>query len=121
MNRTIKFRVWDSELKIWINNIGMKQNNVLTNGNEKRFHVMQFTGLHDKNGKEIYEGDILKFIDWDKDHEDECPNIGAIFYDKDIMRFDLSNRNDVEIESIYFDTETEVIGNIYETPELLNP
>ena len=59
MNRQIKFRVWDSELKIWINNIGMKQNNVLTNGNEKRFHVMQFTGIKDRDDNEIYEGDYL--------------------------------------------------------------
>lgn len=59
MNRQIKFRVWDSKLKIWINNIGMKQNNVLTNGNEKQFHVMQFTGIKDRDDNEIYEGDYL--------------------------------------------------------------
>jgi len=59
MNREIKFRVWDIELHMWINNIGMGKDNTLAKGTEKRFCVMQYTGLKDKNGNEIYEGDIL--------------------------------------------------------------
>lgn len=64
-NRELKFRVWDEELKTWIYNIGMMQNNILCDGTEKgRFHVMQFTGLKDKNGKEIYEGDeVIQYIE----------------------------------------------------------
>lgn len=64
MNREIKFRVWDIELRMWINNIGMGKDNTLAKGTEKRFVVMQFTGLKDKNGKEIYEGDILCSSDY---------------------------------------------------------
>ena len=100
-NREIKFRVWDTEMHMWIYNIGMGRNNTLCKGTEKRFHVMQFAGLKDKNGKEIYEGDIIR---------GETRNFEVIFYDgmftTDVGRY-LLNR------------EYEKIGNIYENPELL--
>lgn len=61
MKRIIKFRVWDTELNQWIWNIGMKTNNVLTNGKERgRFLVMQYTGMTDINKREIFEGDIIE-------------------------------------------------------------
>ena len=77
--------------------------------------VMQYTGLHDKNKKDIYDGDIIKY----KDKTDN--GIGlvrfhkaryeAVWIDKSYLRKDL-----------YFwakKREIEIIGNIYENPELL--
>lgn len=79
--------------------------------------IMQFTGLPDKNGKEIYEGDIVR---------QKFP------YDSE----DLSNENSIEIGTVVFnlgqfeinnyplyicvDFDAEIIGNIHENPELLN-
>ena len=63
--------------------------------------IMQYTGLKDKNGKEIYEGDILEV------YGGECINylvesLYSIFYDR-----------------INTELEYEIIGNIHENPELL--
>ena len=61
MNREIKFRAWDGEQMIspdYINRQGCacwKSNSIPETTNK----VMQFTGLVEKNGKEIYEGDIV--------------------------------------------------------------
>ena len=116
MNREIKFRVWDIELSIWINNIAMGKDNVLTKGTGKRFAIMQYTGLKDRNGKEIFEGDILK--------EKYSDGSGERII---VVEYGFSSSTHMDSEYIYgfqigghTDSEFEVIGNLHETPELLN-
>lgn len=82
--------------------------------------LMQYTGLKDKNGKEIYEGDIVKFpefngdiyitpVAWDK----SCACFGVSFSGKYPVSFDYLEEFYTELKDI------EVIGNIYENPELV--
>ena len=92
----------------------------------EKVELMQFTGLKDKNGREIYEGDIIAYLDsYDRSSEsgynfEEFMNKGEIVFNDEYGRFDVTNRSDIN----YFDfcecvNEYEVIGNIYENPELL--
>jgi uncharacterized phage protein (TIGR01671 family) len=125
--RTIKFRAWDGKNKYildcsygnWISFDGvlyeeanLKYNTPNTEiEKSKDLTLMQFTGLQDKNGKEIYEGDILKGNS--KTRKSVVTFAEGIFW---------ANYGNGQLElSILLDPEKEVqvIGNIYQNPELL--
>jgi uncharacterized phage protein (TIGR01671 family) len=91
--------------------------------------LMQYTGLKDKNGKEIYEGDIVirKEVDW-SETEDDCPYGEEPQKEamRDVVTMDRYPRFWLQHEAFGYKgeclehpDECEVIGNIYENPELL--
>lgn len=106
--RTIKFRAWDKkENKLYY--LGDKV--YLGDLNSKKLNIMQYTGLKDKHGTEIYEGDIVQF---DMPLSPK-PQIRQIVYKERYAAFTVKNGDYFPIE----DWNVEVIGNIYENPELL--
>jgi len=105
--REIKFRAWDKKVKKMYQNIEAKSN-FLDFLDDDSWAVMQFTGLYDKNGKEIYEGDIVEF-GTDKDDDTKHCKI-EVKYNTQMAGFNPLNESD---ENFY------VIGNIYENPDLL--
>jgi len=114
MNREIKFRAWDG-YKIdnnpvaWTNSDPFTELNPLFRTDDKKIIFMQFTSLKDKNGKEIYEGDIVKYRIYDESGTDEVEFRYANF----ILKNDYS--------SLSMLSELEVIGNIYENNNLISP
>lgn len=120
MKREIKFRVWDHNTdtmmipdnfefydgKIgWID-AGREAGPGLGNdGYPDQFEIMQYTGLHDKNGREIYEGDIVK-------NENGVLRV-VEFHDGSFTL------GDYYFGSIGAGRVLEVVGNIYENPDLL--
>ena len=121
--REIKFRAWDKCYITTLHKNGKMLNIPLSRlfreygVNPKRFILMQYTGLKDKNGKEIFEGDIVEIS------EQGYHCVGDIFYSEEYARF--------RVRDFYFphyDDPTDftdgiryakIIGNIYKTPELL--
>lgn len=81
--------------------------------------IMQSAGLHDKNGKEIFEGDIVQFEDYYI--ESDLPYINRGIVEWSQGQFTITNRASVEMEDL-LDGEfldLTIIGNIHENPELL--
>jgi uncharacterized phage protein (TIGR01671 family) len=125
VNRTIKFRAWDKKEKILVNVDGIDfPTQKITYSHPTKTHgvdndaviiredfiniiVEQWTGLFDKNGKEIYEGDICWFED---------SYSAVIEYDQGCFYVDVYS----DFDPIYrmLNNKIEVIGNIHDNPEL---
>ena len=85
------------------------------------FILMQYTGLQDKNGKEIYEGDIVKY--WDSYRFWAKAQVKYMNGEFAVIRPEVEEGNDISLRDFFLDgPETsglEVIGNIYENSDLL--
>jgi len=111
MTREIKFRAFNPEDKSIFGDKMVKKFGF----EMKKWIYMQFTGLKDRNGKEIYEGDIVKGI-WGKTNI----NIFKIVWSNKYASFDGEDKEGERYVFGDYDENLEVIGNIYENPELLN-
>jgi len=113
MNREIKFKFWDHAEKRFINLCRVDENGKVREGNDYYDDViiLQYTGTKDKNGKEIYEGDILK-IHW----RIESLNLDHYF---EAVKWDSFGNCWGPIGTLTIDSiENEVVGNIFENPEI---
>jgi uncharacterized phage protein (TIGR01671 family) len=108
--RAIKFRAWDILQKKMLPNSITLFANPLSQWDDKEVVLMQFTGLKDKNGKEIYEGDIVSPLHWK-------PHIYQVGFDRGSFCF-FKGDDPIATDAKYFE-DCEVIGNIYENPELV--
>jgi uncharacterized phage protein (TIGR01671 family) len=127
--REIKFRAWDKREKQWDNQFSIHADGYayityITGGfyeealelTPARYELMQYTGLKDKNGKGVYEGDIICYK--------EFPavisyDIEVVKWEKWITGFSPFNVYDSDCGHYFPFDDFEVIGNIYENPELL--
>lgn len=112
--REIKYRAWDKELKKWSDiatRVRICDIPFMTD-----YEWCQYTGLKDKNGKEIYESDICIVRDYYVDEED---GYFKIEFDDDTARVVLNGKGlTLDFDNVY-SNGCEVIGNVWENPELL--
>jgi uncharacterized phage protein (TIGR01671 family) len=126
--REIKFRAWETQCQcedckgIWswerLQKIryGNPKNNIF---NDSDYILMQYTGLKDKNGKEIYEGDIV-ICNEKKRYEREYSKLeSVVIFENGMFVIKPTPNGWLKTFLSLLHSTVEVIGNIYENPDLL--
>lgn len=124
MSREIKFRVWDVENKEMLNvqeldfeptfyggRIAIRPDQYSDYFDTEDMILMQYTGFNDRCGKEIYENDIVYVADEDEN--------AIIEWDEETARFIIHFDGWIADFDNYYGYELEVMGDIYNNPELL--
>lgn len=123
--KTIKFRAWDKRSKqlLPIHVIDFESNKINIYGRENSIEsvkLMQYTGLKDKNGTDIFEGDILE-VEKNEDGTYKGTINGKTFFDRFqgySSKIKVEGMHDIDTLR-YWNNRVRIIGNIYEDPELL--
>ena len=125
----LKFRAWDKEFKnmiytdddllVCVSNNGIELTDIsetigVSDGDIKDFELMQSTGLKDKNGVEIYEGDIVRYNRGVSHSVEKLPY--SVKYVEGVFVFEYGFIQHNLFKNVKYIT---VIGNIYENEELL--
>ena len=124
MSREIKFRVWDVENKEMLNvqeldfeptfyggRIAIRPDQYNDYFDTEDMILMQYTGVNDRCGKEIYENDIVYVAGEDEN--------ATIEWDEETARFVIHFDGWIADFDNYYGKELEIMGDIYNNPELL--
>ena len=133
MKREIKFRLWNPKRKVLT--AGLDMNTIICTSdmdfvndfNKKGMIWMQYTGMRDRDGKEIYEGDIISFVYQDTAEETgEGTCVGIVVFEDGCFNvrqpgFDYKKTKEIpfDLHTWLIDDPCFIIGNIHQNPELL--
>lgn len=124
MNRELKFRAWTGEDMVFVHTLDIYPDskncrvNTVVRSHYEKWPIMQYTGMNDKNDKPIYECDFVQLVEAKRHYTVEFmeSTFKLIHADPKMNRMHWGSISRVN-ELIF---TIEVIGNVYENPELVN-
>jgi len=125
-NKRFKFRAWIKKEKYMLDHRQLMNKFLDLRGNNRKYDpfndpsliVMQRTGLMDKQGKDIYDGDIVAY--WDEElNAPETGSISKVIFERGYFKGQYPiNHIRYYLDASFVEQYEKIIGNVYENPEL---